>query len=506
MELELIREKLTCFEPVHSAVTRCEETLEAIVPDNLPDVGHIIDACGAALVRGKEISDGKAQVTGVAAVGIIYAPEGGEGVIGLDVGIPFTCSFEGNGLNADCSPVITCYLSSADARLLNPRKILVRAEVTVMMTAWSPQTTELCTGVKDGAHAETLMGEYNLCLVTDVVEKSFTIAEEQELSSARPAAGQILGGRISLTPGESRAVGNKVVSKGTAYLTILYSAESDGGLCTASFELPYSQILELSGAKENAECFVYPLLTGWEIGIIDDQNAPGRVLSITLYIAMQCIAAESMIVNVVSDLYSTENDLTADISEISLNASYDRTQKRQSVREILELPELRSIVDTHVMFSGARKSDDGDVLLADANVTIVYYDNEGKLVSSSNRMPVSLRLESGAGLSTVPVTAIEAYAVPVSGGAEVRFDAEFDISAAGRIKLPVVSGVAPASPGENVRRPAIILRTVSAGESLWDIAKHYGASSSDIIQVNGLDENASLTPGRLLLIPRKRGK
>lgn len=49
MELELMGEKIRCYDmsPVISA--RCEETMESIVPDALPDIGNILDAEGTVL-------------------------------------------------------------------------------------------------------------------------------------------------------------------------------------------------------------------------------------------------------------------------------------------------------------------------------------------------------------------------------------------------------------------------------------------------------------------------
>ena len=41
------------------------------------------------------------------------------------------------------------------------------------------------------------------------------------------------------------------------------------------------------------------------------------------------------------------------------------------------------------------------------------------------------------------------------------------------------------------------------GESLWDIAKAYATTISEIRQANGMEEE-SAEPGQLLLIPHKR--
>ena len=59
------------------------------------------------------------------------------------------------------------------------------------------------------------------------------------------------------------------------------------------------------------------------------------------------------------------------------------------------------------------------------------------------------------------------------------------------------------APRDPAGRPSIVLRAVEEGERLWDIAKAYGTTMEDIIQANGLGEEAPAV-GRVLLIPKKR--
>ena len=56
---------------------------------------------------------------------------------------------------------------------------------------------------------------------------------------------------------------------------------------------------------------------------------------------------------------------------------------------------------------------------------------------------------------------------------------------------------------EEGERPSIVLRMAQHGERLWDIAKAYGTTISDIVSANELEETET-TEDKLLLIPRKR--
>ena len=59
------------------------------------------------------------------------------------------------------------------------------------------------------------------------------------------------------------------------------------------------------------------------------------------------------------------------------------------------------------------------------------------------------------------------------------------------------------APQDHTGQPSIVLRMVTGGERLWDIAKAYGTTARDVMQANALEEE-ELPDGQLLLIPRKR--
>ena len=98
----------------------------------------------------------------------------------------------------------------------------------------------------------------------------------------------------------------------------------------------------------------------------------------------------------------------------------------------------------------------------------------------------------------------DAMAVPVTGGIEVRFEVEFTSFVPLREPCRYVSNVrVMPMPDGGGSRPSVILRTVGAGESLWDIAKAYQSTAADIAAANEL-EDEQIPTGTMLLIPRQR--
>ena len=147
MELEFDRDMIISYETVAQMTLCQEETLESIVPDACPDILRIVDVCGQATLSGKQAREGVAQVTGMVRASILYQPEGGGGLRRIEVGLPFTCQAEAPGLTEAGTILASPRLRRAEARALNPRKVLLRVDLAVDVTACQPVERAVCCGV-----------------------------------------------------------------------------------------------------------------------------------------------------------------------------------------------------------------------------------------------------------------------------------------------------------------------------------------------------------------------
>ena len=75
MELELKKTSLDIYEAGGELTLTQEETAETIVPDHCPDIARIIETEGRVFLHGRELRDGKAEVTGTVRVTVLYTPE-----------------------------------------------------------------------------------------------------------------------------------------------------------------------------------------------------------------------------------------------------------------------------------------------------------------------------------------------------------------------------------------------------------------------------------------------
>ena len=508
MEFELDRTQMKGFDVLLDATLRPEETLEMIVPDACPDILRIMETDGKVLLKSKETMDGRVELMGTFQMSVLYLPDGESGVRHLDVTIPFTCAAEGRDVGPACTVVAEGRLCRADTRALNPRKILVRAEAAVDVTVFSPRTETVCNRVLtgEGECVEQLTETQEVYLTACVQEKPFPFSDEVNLSTGKPAATELLKSRVLLTRGDSKIIGNKLIFKGSANVSLLYRGEDDK-VYTVGAELPFSQIMEITGVSEEAECDLTLALAGAECLLTP--AGEGRVVSVELEIMAQAVIRELRTLELLTDAYSTSEPLAAEWTGCPIDKKLDRSVRSQSVREGWETPvALREITDCRMAVGQVTQEREGDrlILTAQVELQVLAIDEEGESASLQHTVsvPCPLELPDGCQCLCRCEGVGDVYASPAAGGVEVRFTLDFRYCAVSRRQITFLSGLHPGeASGEAVEQPSLVLRMLEEGERLWDVAKAYGTTIGDIVSANEL-EDESAGGGRLLLIPRKR--
>lgn len=505
MELELNRTHLTGYETVLDTTVFQEETLETIVPDACPDILRLVDTQGKVLLKSKAASDGRVTLTGTAHMSVLYLPDGEAGPCRLEVSIPFSISAEDKRVKAGCLVTVVPRVSGADTRTVNPRKIVTRVEIAACVKVFSAGGATLCTGISavDGT-VEQLMESHQPTCISALQEKQVSFEDDLNIPAGRPAAEELINGRVELACHESKIIGNKLIFKGEAAVQLLYRP-AGGGVDAADFTLPFSQITEVVGVGEDGNCTVELCLSGADFTLGGD----GRTVSVSLSMLAQAIVREERSVELLADTYSTCCPVQAERASYDYQVRQAEDIGRQMVREVIETGiQIKSVVDAYCTVGRTRQSREGGELrlTAEMGVTAVCMTEDAGYCAVSRRLEVSCMVgvpEECACLFSCQCGNL--IATPTADGVEVRFPVDFPYLCLRDASAAVVRDVSieEAENGEEDRRPSIVLRVLDEGERLWDVAKRYRTTTGDIVRANEL-ESEQPCGGTLLLIPRKR--
>ena len=503
MDLELQRIVMEGYRPVSQGMFSQEETLESIVPDACPDISRIVSAVGKVFLKEKELGEGSLRLSGTARVTVLYIPEGETEPRPLEVSIPFQCVRDDPQYHAGCPVQATVQAASADARTINPRKMLVRVNLTVWAAAYQQERQELSCDVSCGEETgvEKLLTLCKCYVIPDVAEKAFTFSDVLRPPASKPEMEELLFYRAELGAVDAKFIGKKLVLKGDIQLITLYRGGE--GLVPLRFELPYSQILDLGADHEEAEPEVVVALKS-----VDCRLREGE-LEVTLEALAQAALWVRRSVTLISDAYCLKQPLDVERAPARLCTMAERTCRRETARKLCEsgIP-AKQVLDCAVSVTSmaSAPAEDGMEFTAQALASILYLSEDDALCGVEVEIPVSCRgeLPSGCSCSCTCRPVGEATAVPVTGGLEVRFEAEFCWTVTREEQVSCVTGVQPSAVEDTGPRPSVVIRRVERGEALWDIAKSCGSTVADICSANALPgEEAAV--GTLLLIPARRG-
>lgn len=507
MELNLEREHINCYDMILDTALYQEETLEAIVPDACPDIARIADAVGQICLVGKDVHDAGVSVSGTVKVVVFYQPEDQADLCKMEVKLPFVVRTDATGLHSHGRCVVAPCLRGLDVRALNPRKILVRADIGVTLQGYQPQELVLCRGVSCGPETgvQQRTAQHTAYLTAMVQEKEFTFYDEIHLSAGPGGKAVFLSAQAEAWCTESKVIGNKLIFKGEVALHLRYQVE--GELCCMRCPVSFSQIMELSEVGETADCEIVMCVTDVDCAMTGED---GRTLNVTLELLGQAVVRDQFPVTVLQDIYSTVCHMSTEQNVCTMSQVVENSVRPQNVRELLETgTAVKSVVDASVVVCQVKQGrEDGQMVLgADLKLNLLYLDEQGTLQNLSRMLSVSGRLELPTQCSCQCRCQCpgEVFAVPAAGGVEVRFNPEFRCLITRQQSVPVVTGTKlgePYTAGQE-GQPSVVLRMAAPGEELWDIAKAYSTTQERILQANQLEADA-LPTGQMLLIPSVR--
>lgn len=477
-----------------------EETAEIIVPDSYPDIAAIADCCAEVILRGKDCRDGSVTVAGGLKGVILYTPEDGTYPRNLETYIPFSVKFEDSHLTAHAQVLCSIRVRSADARMINSRKALLRVNIGCEVTAYE-QTTDVQYMLEDRpAELQTKEAGYTAGIPLETGEKSFVISDNIALPSGRPTAAQIYEFQCIPVLTDEKLVGNKAVFKGNLHCKMLYLAENEN-LYLHEQNIPFSQYCELGNDYDEESVNTQLMVTGYDLE--PPVNHEGQQILLSINMLAQCVVYGKQTLSLIEDAYSIKGTLLPQWKEYALECDLDYQKLSSNAR--LHIPgELREILDTRVYwdYPDLTQRYDRAQITVPLVVRVLGYDENGTLQALTGKTEVTqeLAVSDDASCKAAMTQIEDVYASPAAGGIEARCTAQLTMRCCSRQKLRTLCGGEIKKHDQtNQNQPTLIVRTVEKDTPLWDLAKAYGTTVEHITAANHLNDTILVEDSMLLL-------
>lgn len=471
-----------------------EQTAEMTVPENRPEIRRIVDCFGLILVQNKTVDPGMLSVSGTIQAGVLYVPENEEGLERIDVVLPFSVTKK---VTAEPGAQLFYWgwLKSLDARMINSRKVLVRANLGSELTLLEPAE---CTFSRLNESPEDLCcktEEYRLKLPLCAAEKEIQIADEVLLPSQEPGIAELLKWNCVVEVADSRVIGDKAVFKGSAVLRCLYRSEDDA-LHVWTGKVPYSQYADLDRELTDGIITVQPIFRQAELD--SDGQIDSHRLLINLTVSAQILVRGDVAATFTEDAYCLEGAFNPEWQSCELPVCLDFMQQTQT--ESVSLPPEAAQTLDWTVFSDAsfNSASQKDRVVTPVSVNLLYWDNDRILQSKL------LRIEIEAAAPDPGESGLRSFSVP--GSDTVLQGRQLQIPIRMRLQYDQIRPMRNLCGGsieEASNEDGPSLAAVRCSGDLWDIAKTRRSTVEALKAVNGLDTER-LTETKLLLVPLGR--
>lgn len=498
MELQFQKTGITCLETLKREWQTQEQTQEVKLSDGMPDIGSILCARGQVILRAKQWQPGGVSISGGTMVWVQYLPEGGGEAQCVECWIPFSLRWSFPQDPQDGKILAQSLLKSLDARSVSARKLMVRANVSVLAQCLVEREAEYCAPLDVPEDVQLRWEEFPVQLPREAGEKAFSLEETLELPPSAPGMERLICTQTHMQITEQKIVADKLIFRGIALVHILYQG-TDGGQYGWDFEVPFSQYSELDNLYDaDAQATLWPGVTAMET---EEQSGQIRWKAGLL---CQYRICDRPVIRVVTDAYSPKRQLQLQRTELELPAILESrsqtlplqvTGQKEGLRMAQALyipqpPQTHPAEDTlHLELPGAFQG--------------LYYDMDGVLrettMHTDGKLELPLDTRCPVEVTLWPWGKTQGSLM----GGNMQMQTEVMVCT-DTLLAEGISMVTGLELGElrqpDPNRPSLILCRMGE-KSLWELAKTCDSTVEAIRCANRLE--AEPTPEQMLLIPVK---
>ncbi len=495
MEAKLGVAEYDVYNEAFSYALRKEESRDAVVPDTFPDIADVLSCEGRLIIRSKDVSSGRVRSEMNVCSNVFYKGEDGK-IYFLDVVVPITLIAEHDAIMEECFACIKTELIRLDARALNPRKILVRAEIAGDISVFDNSKFAINKSIENDEHIKYKICSKEASFISSVCEKTFALTDEINLPMKDEGISSVTLSACSCTVDDIKAVGTKLIIKGKAKCGFYY-INRYGDISKFENSSDYSQIIELG--TESAQ----GLKTVWIMpsGAYCNYNENDNRVSLELHLVAQLICRSSVKLDYINDAYSNRFALRNERDEIKLECFDEPIRIRESLRQLLESSAAISEKLCSTLLVEKPIVGKGEIKLP-LSFSLICRGGED-VWSEFRKTEFSIRLPNEKNYLLNTVDVVDWTVIPVPGGIELRLEVSAEICAFSEDKIQYISAITYDENEviDNSKKPSLTLLRVRDDDDIWHLAKENCSSPEAILSANGI-ENLLSAAGKMILIPK----
>lgn len=501
MNIETSKEKICVNKIVAQKKEQAIIENDLIVPDIKPDVIECISTSGNICIYKKEILDGRVRIDGCIDTYIMYLTEGEDSLIrSINTSMDFTHIIDIDKCMPDMSLDLTCCIKKMDCKVLNGRKVSLKAIVEFNVNIYENKEEEI---IKEIVGMENIEKKNKMLTINSIIGEGTTkvIAKDTVPLDENCKLDEILNAKCIILNKEYKTSYNKILAKADLDIKILYL--SNNLIKTNNVRIPIMGFINIQNVSEENKCEINYMIKNI---IIKPNNSDENSINIEVEIEISAIAYEEKKIEVIDDLYNPECDIkftTKDIEAVTGNSNVTKkieineniNLNDMGINNVVEVESIPNVIKTNI-------SNNKIIYEGDVNVKIISETNLGVEVKQIN-IPFNTEIITEDSINDMLITnsiEIEKQNIKINDrNMEYILEININSNISKKSNIRIIDTL-EYEEYEVKSNCGMTIYFVKKGDTLWDIAKRFRTTVDTIINANEL-ESDNVEVGKQLIIP-----
>ncbi len=477
---------------IGSTVKTIEVAGDIIVPDIKPDILNIINTNGIPYIYKEDIGNGRIRLDGNIDTYIVYLSDTGE-TRSIQTTLSFSESVEENKITENSFSRQVVSLEKIEAKVLNERKISVKANVKIKCDIYEKTDIEINNDFNNIQDFEMLKETLDIKSVIGKNQVKTSIKEDITIDNSYTVA-EILKVDVEVSNLENKISYNKILAKADSNIKIIFLSE-DGRIGVANASFPIMSFIDIDKITDSNFCEV-------NYSIRNMVFKPNKnLVTCQLEFEAFAVAYETKTIDVVQDMYGLNNDIEFTKKEVMVEVSAETKNNVINLNERILIEDILNVLDVSMNPRIINKTQMGNSYNIECEMVMdIFYDadNRNGLNVKNVTLPFVVKTQIPEDIELV----VSNKQFTVSNE-NVNCDVEITVKENNSAlkNISILENVS-SKPSEDEQDYKMFVYFVKQGDTVWNIAKRFRVKMGDIIELNNLENPDKLQVGDRLYIMR----
>ncbi len=414
-------------------------------------------------------------------------------------------------LKAECD----VKLSGVGTKMSSARKIDIKGKMQISLAAGKTQEHELYSENDENTDVCVKVCNENICTKSIVEAFSDTVSADLELDSSKKSISEIIYSHADGYIQQIKCLDGNIEYSGIVQLHILYEENNDeaqeGTYQTVTQSLSFEGVIPLSEATQDSIANLCVRVFMPQSTISYDSYGENRIISSSVQYVIYGSIYNCQNVEFCTDAFDTQYACDVKMCSYPIQKIQAVIDEKALISENVksDLSRLSDIADSYcsITVMGTENTDDRCFVNAKADLTLLGYDKEGAFdsleVHFNTKIPVTGVKAVSESVNDINVSTENMSLSRQNGSITCNINAKVTGVQLSKGRIDAVEELnVDKSQSKSTGKAQLCVYYPDADETLWSVAKSYGASPVEISKINKL-EGESLESVKFVMIPRR---